>query len=143
MPVFLEAPSHHAAGPDGKGWNRLRVDVYLHDQCAMQPRSYPSLKYESSNTMLAKWGCFGHCTREGKCDDCPLMEPTSLDLEVDKVLVRIDDKNVPHLMNRPDKGWGESSYDTSWTFLARLEGWTIGERYRDEHSEGFWIHRVD
>jgi len=133
MPIFLESPNHDPKGPDGGGWNRLRVDVYLSNQCAMQPKSYASLRYESQNTILARWGNFGHCFNDGRCKDCELMNPSELDVFGDKVLVRLDSDNQPWIMNRPDKGWGEYGVPYPWSFFARLEGWQVGEKYRDEH----------
>ena len=56
-----------------------------------------------------------------------------------KVLVRVDEENVPWIMNKPTGGWGEYGEPVTWSFFARLEGWEIGDRYKDGHSEGFWI----
>lgn len=142
MPIHLEAPQRNCSGPDGLGWNRLRVEVYLGDQCALQPRSFESLKYESWNTVFAKWGDFGRCFREGQCRGCELMEPASLDIAGDKALVRIDEQNTPRIVDSSEDGWNGAGQEVRWSFLARLEGWTLGERYQDEHSAGFWLHRA-
>jgi len=61
----------------------------------------------------------------------------------DRVLVRVDKDNDPWIMNRPDKGWAEYGYKVRWNYLAMLQGWEVGERYRDEYSEGFWLVRCN
>jgi hypothetical protein len=44
-------------------------------------------------------------------------------------------------MNHEEKGWDSWSVRWSWDDLARITGWTIGDAYRDEHSDGFWLIR--
>ena len=140
MPVFLKAPDRNSRGPDGHGWNRLRIDTLQGaDQCAIIPNDYASLKYESCNTLLAKWGNCGKCFNNGSCTGCKMLTPTHFDCCADRLLVRIDNQNRPWIMNRIEKGWGEFGIPKSWSFFARLEGWSIGDRYRDTHSQGFWI----
>ena len=103
------------------------------------PKCYAALKYEARNTVFAKWGSFGACFAHGECQACSMLLPTHLSMMTPKVLVRVDEKNVPWIMNKPAAGWGEYGEPVPWSFLARLEGWEIGDRYKDSHSEGFWI----
>ena len=103
------------------------------------PKCYESLKYESCNSVMAKWGGFGACFADGDCQACPMLLPTRLSMMTPKVLVRIDEKNIPWIMNKPDAGWGEYGEPVTWSFVARLDGWEIGERHKDSHSGGFWI----
>jgi len=140
MPIHLLPPNEDPRGPDGRGRNRLRVDTMtLSSQCALKPKSYPSLKYESTNTMLARWGWFGTCHKNGDCKNCEMLQPTELDFGQEKALVRIDEENNPWIMNKPERGWGEYGKKVTWEFLARLRGWKIGETHKDEESSGFWL----
>lgn len=143
MPTFLKSPSYNPCGPDGRGMNRLRTEVILNDQCAFQPKSYAALKFEARDTRRARWGTFGMCLREGKCESCALAATTTLDSFMDRVLVRIGEDNAPWVMNRSDDGWGEFGKPVTWSFLARLEGWEIGDRYTDGHSKGFWLLKAN
>lgn len=147
MPIHLEAPTHQAGGPDGNGWNRLSLNGHMGtplDQCALRPTSYAHL-LESQDTRRARWGNFGCCIKDGDCNNCPILQtaPKRLDSLDDQVLVRIH----PHdghlyLMNRPEDGWASGARRWTWAEVARIDGWTIGRRHNDEHSEGFWINRA-
>jgi hypothetical protein len=60
-----------------------------------------------------------------------------------RVLVRLNPAH-PHrayLMNRPEDGWASNAQRWNWTDLSRLDGWTVGETYHDEHGDGFWLVR--
>lgn len=146
MPVFLEPPRHTPAGPDGAGWNRLSLNAHMgtpRPQCALQPTDYPTL-WESRDTRRARWGKFGHCSRQGACRDCPLLGARhTLAAFTDEVLVRVDRQGHPWLMNRPEDGWGSRGHRWTWTDLAALDGWSIGRRANDEFSEAFWLVRMD
>lgn len=154
MPIHLRAPQYRPGGPDGRGWNRLSLNAHIGtpaDQCALQPRDYPTL-YES-RTGRARWGGFGPCTSGGACATCPIYAapPATLHAFTDRVLVRLRKRpapdglvvqappDEPHIMNRPEDGWGSRSNVWTWDALARLAGWQIGRRHRDEHSDGFWL----
>lgn len=156
MTIRLEAPQYKPGGPDGKGWNRLSLNAHMDEgrpQCALRPRSYPLL-WESQDSRRSRWGGYGTCIRpEGSCVGCPVLERhTELRSFTPSVLVRIkwlyagegigaQGYQQPWVMNRPDNGWGEYGYIWSWDDLARLQGWRVDSRpYRDEHSEGFWLH---
>jgi hypothetical protein len=147
MPIHLAAPQGHTHGPDGKGWNRLSLGGHMGTpsaQCALLPTSYPNL-VESQDTRRARWGGFGTCNSAGRCDNCPIFQtaPKQLQALDDRVLVRIH----PHdgrlyLMNRPEDGWASGALRWTWAEIARLDGWEIGHRHRDEHGDGFWINRA-
>jgi hypothetical protein len=148
MPIYLPAPAHKAGGPDGQGWNRLSVMSICGDECALRPRSYPAL-FESHDTRRASYGAFGPCVGKGECDGCVIRtaEPRTLRSFGPRVLIRLLEKArgdgtvmvQPHEMNKPEDGWASFSHSWSWEELARLEGWRLGDRYRDEHGEGFWL----
>jgi hypothetical protein len=147
VPIHLDAPQGHAHGPDGKGWNRLSLGGHMGTplaQCALLPTSYPALR-ESQDTRRARWGGFNACTNGGQCDTCPVFQaaPSELRSLDDRVLVRIH----PHdgrlyLMNRPEDGWASGALRWTWAHVARLNGWEIGRRHQDEHSDGFWLERA-
>ncbi len=146
MPIYLRQPAHNPRGSDGQGWNRLSVSLPVHDQCALQPRSYAAL-VESHDTRRARWGGFGPCVRRGRCAACPIFNNLSVPKELhasgDRILVRLHpDDHQPHLMNHPEKGWASLSYRWTWLDLVRLVGWTIGDQYSDRHGDGFWLHRL-
>jgi hypothetical protein len=146
MPIYLEAPARKPGGPDGKGWNRLSLNAHMGDgmaQCALRPRSYSTL-YESQDTRLARWAGFGACVGDGGCGTCPILsaEPIELRSFVRDVLVRIDDAGELYVMNKPEQGWDSSAQRWTWDEIARLNGWRLGDRYADEHGEGFWLHAV-
>lgn len=164
MPVYLSQPRHDGRGPDGQGWNRLSLNAGpTVDQCALKPSSYATL-WESQNTTRARFGSFGPCTREGACSDCPVLaealNPEPFRAFTDSVLVRVlsrpsrvgvfgTDTRVPHLMNKPEQGWGSTSFPTTWQRLAQIigHGWTLGRRHVDQDSPGgangeaFWLHK--
>lgn len=157
MPIFLPAPTHRPSGPDGQGWNRLRVESVAFDQCALQPLTYASL-WESHNTPRAGYGYKGHCVRAGACEGCPILakvehEPFELGVTVDRVLVRtvLQHKEVRwglhpitelHVMNDPNDSRPDSGRRVEWFDLVRLRGWKVGRRHSDEHSDGFWLERL-
>lgn len=160
MTIRLEAPAYRPGGPDGQGWNRLNLNAHIgaeRPQCALRPRSYPTL-WMSQDTRRARWGGYGPCIRPERttgdlCGGCPMLtERTELRSFTPSVLARIQRRVVGEgfvaqehtqvwLMNRPDNGWGETGHIWPWDDLARLEGWRVDSRpYRDEHSDGFWLH---
>jgi hypothetical protein len=143
MPIHLTAPAHNPKGPDGQGWNRMEVGSLAGDQCALRPRNYATL-WESQDTRRARYGGFGPCVNGGDCTNCPILKtpPKHLDAFDDQILVRIHphDGHI-YLMNRPEDGWASLGLRWTWAEIARLDGWRIGRRHNDEHSEGFWIHR--
>jgi hypothetical protein len=147
MPIYLQAPATDHRGVDGKGWNRLSLSAHIGQgsaRCALRPTSYESL-VESQDTRRARWGgSYAPCVSGGDCGSCPIASaaPTTLQAFDDRVLVRVDHMNRPHLMNQLEKGWDSSSMAWTWDELSRLEGWTVGRRHRDEHGEGFWLDRA-
>ncbi|MEU6712978.1 hypothetical protein ABZ897_15970 [Nonomuraea sp. NPDC046802] len=147
MPIYLEPPAYKPGGPDGKGWNRLSLNAHMGmdtAHCALRPRSYGKL-YESQDTRRASWAGFGSCVNGGHCDACPVLtaKPTTLRSFTQDVLIRIDERGRPWLMNKPEQGWASSAERWTWDELARLQGWLLGDRYEDEHGEGFWLRAVD
>lgn len=81
MPIYLKPDSYSPNGPDGKGWNRLRVDaIEPSPQCAMLPKTYSALR-ECQNTMLAKYGPYKNCVRSGDCSNCDILNTTENYLE--------------------------------------------------------------
>lgn len=161
MSVYLAPPTYRPGGPDGKGWNRLSLNAHMgagRPRCALRPRTYAALWVSMRNTAHCEWGGdYAPCTNEGQCGDCGTFNADRLNLDAfsDQVLIRIREHGkssdlIPGgvrsdlwLMNRPDTGWSSSARRCTWDELCRLEdGWRIGRAYRDEHSDGFWIHRV-
>lgn len=146
MPIYLPAPAHQNGGPDGRGWTRLSLASMgglAGDECALRPRDYSHLR-ESQDTRRARYGGYGPCAADGKCETCPIFNASPLRLPAltDRVLVRIGRDGSPYLMNRPEDGWASVARRWTWQDLARLDGWEIGRRYRDEHSDGFWLERA-
>lgn len=157
MAIFLHAPSHDPRGPDGRGHNRIEIQGITHDQCALRPRSYGTL-VESRDTRRARWGGFAPCANEkpGSCDQCPILRARHRKLDVfgDTVLVRIAENRrpggllsdivttTPWVMNRPEGGWGSYGEPWTWEQLSLVDGWDIGQAYRDQHGEGFWLNRT-
>ena len=148
MPIHLPAPAPAVGGPDGRGWTRLSLASMgglAGDECALRPRDYSHF-LEAQDTRRARYGGYGPCIADGKCETCPISnaKPTTLRSLDDRVLVRIHQQDGrPYLMNRPEDGWASLAQRWTWQDLARLEGWAFGPRYRDEHSAGFWLERVD
>lgn len=146
MPIYLPATGHQNGGPDGQGWTRLSIASMgglAGDECALQPRDYSHL-VESQDTRRARYGGYGPCVSGGSCAECPIFQsaPRHLDSLDARVLVRIHPTNgSPHLMNRPEEGWASLAKRWTWQDLARLDGWEVGRRHRDEHSDGFWLNR--
>lgn len=158
MPIMLEPPHVDPRGPDGQGWNRLTIAHYGRPgaQCALRPRSYESLLY-AHNTPLASWGGYGPCTQQQKgCTHCPrlaaLQKGERLEAFGPAVLVRLRDRTVgdglfaqtylePWLMNKPQDGWASWGMTWPWEKIARLRGWDVGPRYRDDDGDGFWLLR--
>lgn len=142
--IYLTLESYKPSGPDGRGMTRLRVDsMPASPRCALKPSCWGTLR-ESWNTQMAKWnGGFGCCQGTGECKSCPTfnLPPTQLTCFADSVLVRIDESNRLHVMDKPEKGWASWGEFWTWEEMARLEGWNLGSRYSDEHSNGFWLHR--
>lgn len=143
MPIYLKVPAHRNGGPDGQGWNRISLGSLAGDQCALRPRDYSHLR-ESQDTRRAGYGGYGPCINDGNCADCPILQaaPRTLDWFGDRALVRVHPSDgLPYLMNRPEDGWASLAKRWTWQDLARLEGWEIGRRHRDEHGDGFWLER--
>lgn len=145
MPIYLEAPAPALGGPDGRGWTRMSIGSMgglVGDQCALRPRDYSHLR-ESQDTRRARYGGYGPCIAAGKCETCPIFQAAPKELRSldDQVLVRIHRDGRPYLMNRPEDGWASLALRWTWQDLARLDGWSIGRRYSDEHSDGFWLIR--
>ncbi|MFG2352628.1 hypothetical protein [Streptomyces sp. NPDC048521] len=146
MPIHLAAPAHQNGGPDGKGWTRLSLASMgglAGDECALRPRDYSHL-VEAQDTRRAHYGGYGPCIADGRCDACPIFKaaPLTLTALTDRVLVRIGPGGSPYLVNRPEDGWASVARRWTWQDLARLQGWTVGRAYRDEHSDGFWLERA-
>jgi len=147
MPIYLKAPTPANGGPDGRGWTRLSVNsmgVLVDDQCALRPRDYSHLR-ESQDTRRARYGGYGPCISGGNCMECPILQsaPRTLAALDGRVLARVHPSDRrPYLMNRPEDGWASLAQRWTWQDLARLDGWEIGRRHRDEHGDGFWLERV-
>lgn len=158
MLIHLEAPAYNPKGPDGQGWNRLSLCAHIggsDNQCALLPRSYETLWEATHNR--SRFGGYGTCRNSGNCDACPVFaaKPVTFGSFTDRVLVRILERVVntgslfpavsrrAHLMNKPEDGWASRSYEVNWSWLVRLAGWKVGRRHADEHSEGFWLEKVN
>lgn len=147
MPIHLAAPTPALGGPDGRGWTRLSIGsmgALVDDECALRPRDYSHF-VEAQDTRRARYGGYGSCVNDGKCQTCPIFQaaPTQLRALDDRVLVRIGPDRRPYLMNRPEDGWASLARRWTWEELNRLEGWAFGPRHQDEHGTGFWLERAD
>lgn len=147
MPIHLAAPTPALGGPDGRGWTRLSIGsmgALVDDECALRPRDYSHLRESHADTQRARYGGYGPCIADGKCETCPIFLAAPLELQSldDRVLVRIGQGGSPYLMNRPEDGWASLARRWTWQDLSRLNGWTVGRRHRDEHSDGFWLERT-
>lgn len=147
MPIYLPAPAHRNGGPDGQGWNRVSLASMgglAGDQCALRPRDYSHLR-ESQDTRRARYGGYGPCVVGGSCQACPIFReaPRTLAALGDRVLVRTHPGDGSlYLMSRPEDGWASLAKRWTWQDLARLDGWTVGRRHRDERGDGFWLERA-
>lgn len=145
MPIYLRAPVHNPNGPDGQGWNRMSLGSLAGDECALRPLDYSHLLESHASTLRARYGGYGPCIADGKCETCPILQsaPRTLTALGDRILVRVHPTDGrPYLMNRPEDGWASLGRRWTWQDLARLDGWEIGRCYRDEHSDGFWLERA-
>ncbi|WP_410646263.1 hypothetical protein [Amycolatopsis sp. cmx-4-54] len=164
MPLYLPAPESAPRGPDGRGWNRLTLGAHYGRppaQCALRPRTYPTLHETLRTTELATFGYHGRCVRHTSpqypdCRTCPVFTaaPTTLDSPHNRVLVRIEHRTVgfglatltldiPYVVAEPDQGWDSPRDQWSWDALARITGWRPGREHHDHHSPGFWLERSD
>lgn len=164
MPIYLEPPAPPVRGPDGEGWNRITLGYYGSPgaQCALRPRSYAALWESTQRRACAQFGGYDPCIRDRalqvhrpRCEDCPVFTrpPRQLDTDTDRVMVRIkaippvgfglasQEERIPYVISDPDLDWASDAHRWSWTDLAHLQGWTVGRRYVDEHSEFFWLER--
>lgn len=144
MPIHLRPPVYSCGGPDGQGSTRFSIGSLAGDECALRPQGYSHL-VEAQDTRRAGYGGYGPCIRDGRCQGCPIFEAPLLELRAmtDRVLVRIDGRGEPWLMNRPEDGWASLARRWTWADLRRIDGWTVGRRITDEHGDGFWLTRVD
>ncbi|MFJ6559958.1 hypothetical protein ACIQMV_08755 [Streptomyces sp. NPDC091412] len=148
MPIYLKAPAYRNGGPDGRGWTRMAINsmaVGVNDECALRPHDYSHLRESHADTRRARWGGYGSCISGGHCESCPIFKavPLTLTALTDRVLVRSGPGGSPYLMNRPEDGWASVARRWTWRDLARLNGWTVGRRHQDEHSDGFWLERAE
>lgn len=147
MPVYLPAPQ--AAAPDGRGWNRLRIETpYGTGECALRPLTATKL-FETWDTRRAAYGGFGPCPRRGDCDGCPVFARLSgprprLSALADQILFRIHPHHPGELwaMDHPERGWESWGYIWGFDELALVQGWDFDRLHHDEHGEGFWLRRV-
>lgn len=138
----LNPPPHRPSGPDGQGWNRLAVLVPdPQPQCALRPRTYAALVEQDRGTRFATYGHYGRCSG-GTCETCPMRRQAGAPEPLgNEVLVRLDDQGRPWLMNRPNQGWGEQGFPTSFEALAHMPHFRPGRRYQDAHGEGFFMEK--
>lgn len=161
MPIFLPAPEAPAAGPDGKGWNRLSLNAHFGfpAQCALRPRTWGGLII-AQDTRRAVWGNHGRCIRRGQCDGCPVRtalydQCTVVPVNAARVLVRVEIVYAPGTRFTGPAGYrlwmttGPDDRDyqhrTPWTWedATRVRGWELGPFYCDELGEGFWLERTE
>lgn len=156
MPIRLEPPTHRHGGPDGQGWNRISLNAHMGTptaQCALKPTTAATL-VESWDTRRARWGNFGPCTRDGSCATCPMLDsdPTRIPAHTERILVRLKPSDAagvnlppdtPYIVDDPDAGWVSPRYRWTWSKLSRLIGWRFDGMHRDEHGDGFWLHKDD
>lgn len=141
MSIFLPAPAYDPKGPDGRGWNRISIMGLCADECALRP-TCESAFWEAQDTRRTRYGIYGPCTNSGNCKTCNrLHQEEQWPWFGSEILVRIDEKGAPWVMNRPDEGWGEYGRPTTWEYLSSLQSVTF-ERYRDKYGRGIMIRRT-
>lgn len=142
-PIFIPAPPRYPKGPDGQGWNRLRVESIWGDECGLKPRS-PAKLWETRNRPPA-YGGYGPCPVGGACGTCPVLNAPRRQLlaRTGRVLVRIDpdDWGVLRLAEAASSEPDHPGEVWSWTQLARLDGWEPGCHGRDDEGEWFWLQQ--
>lgn len=94
-----------AAGPDGKGWNRLRIDVgEPAPRCRLRPTTWQAAWTVSCRPYHCHdvWSVFEMCTPRR----CPLQ--VARDPIGPPAVVRVDhERGGVWVLNRKDEGWGE------------------------------------
>lgn len=138
----LQPPPHNPRGPDGQGLNRLAVlQPDPQPQCALRPRSYEALVEADRGSKFATYGHYGRCVADA-CASCPRSPAAAPEPLGDEILVRLDEEGRPWIMNRPDRGWGERGFRTSFEALANMPSFRPDRRHRDSHGTGFWMVRA-
>src|SRR5690606_26315661 len=106
-----------------------------------------------------QWGGFGPCDSDGACGTCPRLDDLQNNAawwpaDTDRVLVRLKEHDgdfgwtgapapTPYVVDDPAAGWASPRYRWTWDKLVRLRGWKRGRRHTDDHSDGFWLVKVD
>ncbi|MGW1976690.1 hypothetical protein [Streptomyces sp. NPDC001889] len=148
MPIHLPVPGAPVRGPDGQGWNRIALGSLAGDECALRPRR-PTKLIESFDTRLAAYGGFGPCVRDGRCTGCPVLARIThpalrpvLSTGAARVLFRPAPARAGIWLADGEQAGAPSH--AGWTLeqLAALEAWEFERLHRDEHGEGFWLHRI-
>lgn len=147
MTIYLEAPTHRAGGPDGKGWNRLSLNAHMgapSGQCALRPTDYPTFVESWRGSRHARWGSYGPCVRDNDrrdCFTCPVLTNPPRPLDGDRRLVHIcEQTSRDGNRARTVLLIGHSLW--SWGELSRIQGWTAGRLLRRGRRQGFWLTRI-
>lgn len=142
--IYLEPPAYKPRGPDGKGWNRLRLDVMTPAaQCALRPLDI-SACYESATNRAVWGGGYGWCVNEGKCSECPIAQGTVFPKQSlpapfgDWFYVREYHNGTPHMMHQFEKGWESYSFwGFTWADLRHDPHFYVAKIGRDQYSR--WV----
>lgn len=138
---FLPPDSYDPRGADGRGRNRLRLEVMPPARrCPLLPLTYEAA-WESQHRpehSRQSWASFAPCTG-GACEACPVFTAQRERLYAPTV-AREDERGRVWLMNRREGGWAEFGYPHE-TWGALLAAWdvTVGSRGRDEHGVYFEV----
>jgi hypothetical protein len=138
---FLPPDDYNASGPDGKGRNRLRVEVMSPaPRCPFKPLTYEAAwesQHRPEHARLS-WASFGLC--EGSaCASCPAFSVGRERLYAPAV-VREDADGRAWLMSRREGGWAEFGYPyRTWGDLLAAWDVILGNRGHDEHGAYIYV----
>lgn len=147
---FLPPDDYNVSGPDGKGRNRLRIEVMSPaPRCPFKPLTYEAAweaLHRPEHARLS-WASYGPCDGAA-CESCPAL-PAPRNVLYTPTVAREDEEGRVWLMGRREGGWAEFGYPYR-TWGALLASWdvSVGARGRDENGTYFNIspapyHPVD
>lgn len=153
MTIYLRAPDRDPGGPDGRGWNRLRIESFWLDECALKPHTWQGLLVAQTDTRFARYGNCGPCGLQGNCGDCPFYRRfrteklTIPDLSggAGRILAILPPPAQRHdvrvrLTAGPGQDWENSPGPLlDWYELPRLSAGLVDRPWSGEDSEGFWL----
>lgn len=112
------------------------------DECALKPQNMGAF-FDALDTRRVRYGSYSSCNRNGQCENCPVFtKAIEWKWFGSEILVRVDEKNTPWVMNRPDKGWEEKGIPTTWANLLALKNVEFSV-YQDQFGRGVMLKRVE